>query len=197
MSEQKTCRAYLDLVFGPISYSGVSGTESESLVTHMARVWINRVRLSILLMVNGTGKINISLSSFAENLVSLTKRVRPSRPALAHSLSTLRLSPMLSHWIPPDFRSDVHLFISLTATGLVPSLSGCAVASRWRSLPRVRRHRASSPIPVTGAVYAGFTMDQLMYGSLFLHLLTPPILSTYPLLIHTNSGCGKNEAHIN
>ena len=31
------------------------------------------------------------------------------------------------------------------AIGSVPSLSGQAVAYRWRSLPRVRRHRASSP----------------------------------------------------
>ena len=31
------------------------------------------------------------------------------------------------------------------AIGSVPSLSGHAVAYRWRSLPRVRRHRASKP----------------------------------------------------
>ena len=31
------------------------------------------------------------------------------------------------------------------AIGSVPSLSGHAIAYRWRSLPRVRRHRASKP----------------------------------------------------
>ena len=31
------------------------------------------------------------------------------------------------------------------AIGSVPSLSGHALAYRWRSLPRVRRHRASKP----------------------------------------------------
>ena len=31
------------------------------------------------------------------------------------------------------------------AIGPVPSLSGHAIANRWRSLPRVRRHRASKP----------------------------------------------------
>ena len=31
------------------------------------------------------------------------------------------------------------------AIGSVPSLSGPAIAYRWRSLPRVRRHRASKP----------------------------------------------------
>ena len=42
------------------------------IVTHTARVWIHRVRLSILLVVSRTGKINISLSTFfaPENLVS-------------------------------------------------------------------------------------------------------------------------------
>ena len=53
------------------------------------------------------------------------------------------------------------------ATGSVPSLSGRAFAYRWRSLPRVRRHRASKhqgsfervlPWPVT--------MDQLIFASL-------------------------------
>ena len=31
------------------------------------------------------------------------------------------------------------------AIGSVPSLSGRAIANRWRSLPRVRRHRVSKP----------------------------------------------------
>ena len=41
------------------------------MVTHIARVRINRVRLPILLVVSSTGKMNIPLSPFApENLVS-------------------------------------------------------------------------------------------------------------------------------
>ena len=41
------------------------------MVTYIARVWINRVRLSILLVVSGTGEMNIPLSTFVpENLVS-------------------------------------------------------------------------------------------------------------------------------
>ena len=41
------------------------------MITRIARVWINRVRLPILHVVSWTGKINISLSAFApENLVS-------------------------------------------------------------------------------------------------------------------------------
>ena len=57
------------------------------MVTHIARVWINRVRLPILLVVSSTGKINISLSAFAPaNLVSrggLAKPV-PRQPANLH-----------------------------------------------------------------------------------------------------------------
>ena len=41
------------------------------MVTHIARVWIIRVRLPILVVVSCTGEINVSLSAFApENLVS-------------------------------------------------------------------------------------------------------------------------------
>ena len=41
------------------------------IVTHTARVWVNRVRSPILLVVSWTGKINIPLSAFVpENLVS-------------------------------------------------------------------------------------------------------------------------------
>ena len=37
-------------------------------------------------------------------------------------------------------------FIPPTAIESVPNLSGHAMAYRWRSLPRVRRHRISSPL---------------------------------------------------
>ena len=41
------------------------------MVTHIARVWINRVRLPVLLVVSSTGKMNISLSAFGpEKMVS-------------------------------------------------------------------------------------------------------------------------------
>ena len=72
-------------------------------------------------------------------------RVLPSHLASACSFSTLRLNLVLTHGIPPDFRGGVHLFIPPCILGSVPSLSGHAIAYRWRSVPRVRRHRASSP----------------------------------------------------
>ena len=48
----------------------------------------------------------------------------------------------------------------------VPSLSGHAIAYRWRSLPRVRRHRASKPQGSSERVLPWqITMDQLTFLS--------------------------------
>ena len=53
------------------------------------------------------------------------------------------------------------------AIGSVPSLSGHAFASRWRLLPRVRRHRASTPQGSSERVLPWqVTMDQLICASL-------------------------------
>ena len=53
------------------------------------------------------------------------------------------------------------------AIGSVPSLSGHAIAYRWRSLPRVRRHRASKPQGSSERVLPWqVAMDQLISASL-------------------------------
>ena len=53
------------------------------------------------------------------------------------------------------------------AIGSVPSLSGHAIAYRWRSLPRARRHRASKPQGSFERVLPWqVTMDQLILASL-------------------------------
>ena len=53
------------------------------------------------------------------------------------------------------------------AIGSVPSLLGHATAYRWRSLPRVRRHRASKPQGSSERVLPWqVTMDQLIFASL-------------------------------
>ena len=104
----------------------------------------------------------------------LTRRVRPSHPAPAYSFSTLRLNLVHTHEIPLDFRGRVRLFIPPYAIGSVPSLSGHANAYRWRSLSRVRWHRARvvlKVVRVTGAAFAVITMDQLICASLFRYLL--------------------------
>ena len=51
--------------------------------------------------------------------------------------------------------------------GSAPSLSDVAIAYRWRSLPRVRRHRASTPQGSSERVLPWqVTMDQLIFASL-------------------------------
>ena len=53
------------------------------------------------------------------------------------------------------------------AIGSVPSLSGHAIAYRWRSLPRFRRHRASKPQGSSERVLPWqITMDQFIFASL-------------------------------
>ena len=53
------------------------------------------------------------------------------------------------------------------AIGSVPSLSGHAIAYRWRSLPRVRRHRACKPQGSSERVLPWqITMDQLIFAFL-------------------------------
>ena len=80
------------------------------MVTHIARVWINQVRLPVLHVVSWTGKMNISLSEFVpENLVSRDGFAVPSRVSLI--ISILRLNLVLTYGIPPEFRGGVHLFI--------------------------------------------------------------------------------------
>ena len=65
---------------------------------------------------------------------------------------------VLTDGISPDFRGGVHLFIRPSAIGSVLNLSGHAIAYRRRSLPRVRRHKATvvlKVVPVMGAAFAG------------------------------------------
>ena len=79
------------------------------MVTHIARVWINRVRLPILLVVSGTGKMDISLSRSRLRIWSReTGSAVPSRVSLL--VSTLRLNLVLTYGIPLEFRGGVHFF---------------------------------------------------------------------------------------
>ena len=94
------------------------------MVTHIARVWIDRVRLPILLVVSSTGKMNISLSAFApENLVSRDGFGSPVPRQSAHHLHTqsesaaylrdssrvlqrrpfIYLKPAIRHRVSPEF----------------------------------------------------------------------------------------------
>ena len=131
-----------------------------------SRVWINRVRLSILLVDSWTGKMSIPLSPCVpENLVSRDgfSRPVPRQPTHLHTQAEsgayLRKSsrvPRRRPFMKPPY-----------AIGSVPSLLGHAIAYRWRSLPSVRRHRASKPQGSSERQLPWqITMDQLIFASL-------------------------------
>ena len=76
---------------------------------------------------------------------------------------------MLTGFLPISAAASIYLFKPPYATGSVPSLSGHAVACRWRSLLRVHRHRASKPQGSSKRMLAWqATMDQIICASLSL-----------------------------
>ena len=127
-----------------------------SLFTTVAGVWINRVRLPILLSWLA------ELPFAPENLSSETGSAVPSRVVLLILHNLAESGCLLTGFLPISAAACIYLCKPSSAIGSVPSLSGRAIAYRWRSLPRVRRHRVSSPhvVPVTGAAFAGLTTDQ-------------------------------------
>ena len=138
------------------------------LVTHIATVRINRVRLPILLVVSWTGNINSSLSAFAsENLVSRDGFGNPvsHQPAYLHAQAEFGAYLRDSSRVP---RRRPFIYLKRpNAIGSVPSLSGHAIAYRWRSLPRVRRHRVSKPQGSSERVLPWqVIMDQLVCASI-------------------------------
>ena len=119
-------------------------------------------------MVNRTGKMDIPLSPYVpKNLVSrdgLCSPV-PRQPAHLHTQAEsgayLRDSSRVTQRRPFIYIEPPY------AIGSVPSLSGHAIAYRWRSLPRVRRHRTSKPQGSSERVLPWqATMDQLICASL-------------------------------
>ena len=70
--------------------------------------------------------------------------------------------------LPSSAAASIYLFKPPYAIGSVPSLSGHAIACRWRSLPRVRRHRASKSQGNSKRVLPWqVTMDQLLCVCVF------------------------------
>ena len=88
---------------------------------------------------------------------------------------------VLTYGIPPEFRGGVHLFIlnPSYAIGSVPSLSGHAIAYRWRC----RESTDTGPVnlkvvPVTGAALVGH------HGPINVHLSFPhPLDYWYEVVI--------------
>ena len=116
------------------------------MITHIARVWISRVRLPILLVVSCTGKNNIFLSAFApEYLVSRDGFGSPVPRQPAHLQTQAEYGADLRDSSRVPRRRPFIYLEPPYAIGLIQSLSGHANAFRWRSLPRVCLHRASKP----------------------------------------------------
>ena len=109
--------------------------------------------------------MNIPLSPCVpENLVSRDgfSRPVPRQPTHLHTQAEsgayLRDSSRVPRWRP--FMKPPY------AIGSVPSLLGHAIAYQWRSLPRVRRHRASKPQGSSERVLPWqITTDQLIFAS--------------------------------
>ena len=121
---------------------------------HIGRVWIKRVRLPILPL-------------FApENLVSRDgfDSPVPRQPAHCHTQAESRADlrgSRVPRWRPFTYLKPPY------AIGSVPSLSFHVIAHRWRSLPRVHRHRASKSQGSSERVLPWqVTMDQLICASL-------------------------------
>ena len=151
------------------SYFSVNTTMYVRKGTHTARVWINQVRLPILLVVSRTGKMDIFLSAFApENLVSRDGCSSPvPRASPCPSPYSGEIGCLLTGFLPSSAAASIELFKPLYAIGSLPSLSGHVIAYRWRSLPRGRLHRASKPQGSPKRVLPWqVTMDQIVYASL-------------------------------
>ena len=100
---------------------------------YVARVWINRVRLAILLVVSRTGKILLSLSPFApENLVSRDGFGSPVPRQPAHLYNQAESGAYLRDSSRVPRRRPYETAIRHRVS---PELSGHAIAYRWRSLP--------------------------------------------------------------
>ena len=112
--------------------------------------------------------MKISLSAFApENLVSRDRFGSPVPRQPAHLHAQAEYGAHLRDSSQVRRRRSFIYFKPPHAVGSVPSLSGHAIAYRWRSLPRVRRHRASKPQGSSERVLPWqVTMDQFICASL-------------------------------
>ena len=102
-----------------------------------------------------------------ENLVSRDgfSRPVPRQPAHLHTQAESGAYLRDSSRVPR--RRPFIYFKPPYAIGSVPSLSGHAITYRWRSLPRVRRHRTSKPQRSSERVLPWqVTIDQLIFASL-------------------------------
>ena len=96
----------------------------------------------LLIVVSRTGKLNVSLSAFVlENLVSRDGSDRPVQRHPAHSPHS-RVESGAYSWDPSRFPRRSPLLYNANRHRISPEFIRSRIAYRWRSLPRVRRHRS-------------------------------------------------------
>ena len=116
--------------------------------------------------------MHISLSAFAPDKLSCeTGSAVPSRVSLL--ISILRLNLVLTYvrslagFLPSSAAASIYFFKTAIRHRVSPEFIGPRIAYRWRSLPRVRRHRASKPQGSSERVLPRqITMDQSICASL-------------------------------
>ena len=81
---------------------------------------------------------------------------------------------VLTHGIPPDFRGGVHLFYTAIRHGVSPEFIGSRHCIPMAFTPESPPVQGTGPVvivlkvvPVTGAIFSGFTLNQSMCASLF------------------------------
>ena len=126
-----------------------------------------------------------------ENLVSRDgfSRPVPRQPAHLHTQAESGASLRDSSRVP----RRRPLMKPPYAIGSVPSLSGHAIAYRWRSLPRVRRHRASKPQGSSERVLPWQdTMYQLICASLsHTHYWYEYVMTIHTYILYRSSPLGR------
>ena len=139
-------------------------------------VWINRVWCQSCSWSAEPGKCFFPCSRLCLRIFGLVRRVRSSRPASACSFSTLRLNPVITHWLLS--------FLSLSATASTYTINCHRVRHEFiRSrncvpmalLPSVRWHWVSSP---QGSSSNGCCLFRFHHGP----ILYAPLLQ-HPLLV--------------
>ena len=94
----------------------------------------------------------------------------PRRPAHLHTQA--EYGAYMTVFLPISATASIYLLKPPYAMGSVPSLSGHAIAYQWRSLPRVRRHRARKPQGSSKRMLPWqVSMDQFILASIFPHPL--------------------------
>ena len=170
------------------------------MVITYSGVWINRVRLPILLVVSWTGKLIFPCPRACLRIWSReTGSAVPSRVSLL--ISILRLDLVLTYGIPPEFRGGVHLWNRHTPSGQswvyrVTQLRTDGVHCRESAstgpvnLKVVPNECCLGRSPWTKYIRLSFPHPLLVWSG---HVESTGVFHDPYRIINTDSGCGKER----